>query len=194
MAVTSEHNFSISTGRNILGSALEKISFFAHKAGMKLAAAKGKVAIEAQSDDLDVIADKVLKLISAKSQVHISAPEEILLTAGNSYIRISASGIEQGSAGKWQVFAAAHNMSGPKTMPFLVPGWKSGDFSLGPRARVWDELGRPLNIGRNDGELAESDLQLFHKPKSRDEGSHKVIFDDESEHIFAQHDKIKLTD
>jgi hypothetical protein len=55
-------------------------------------------------------------------------------------------------------------------------------------------LGRSLNVGRNDGELAAADLRLFHKAGAQDDGSHKVGLDDDSEHIFARHDQIKLND
>jgi type VI secretion system secreted protein VgrG len=114
--VTTGRHFSVSAGRSFLASALDKVSIFAHKMGIRLFAGQGKVQIQAQSDDLEVIADQVLHLISAKKSVHLTAAEEIILNAGGSYIRVNAAGIEQGTNGRWLVHAASHSMSGPASM------------------------------------------------------------------------------
>jgi type VI secretion system secreted protein VgrG len=82
---------------------------------MKLFAGKGKVEIQAQSGDLDIIAEKVLQIISARESVRIFAPKEILLTAGGSYISIGENGIEEGTPKNWTVHAAQRKMSGPKS-------------------------------------------------------------------------------
>lgn len=50
-------------------SVAEKISLFAQNAGMKLFAAKGKVEIQAQGDNLEITAQKTLKLLSATEKI-----------------------------------------------------------------------------------------------------------------------------
>jgi type VI secretion system secreted protein VgrG len=112
---------SVSAGKSFLVSALDKVSIFAHKLGMRLFAGQGKVEIQAQSDDLDIIAEKVMQIISAKESVHIMASEKVLLTAGGSYISIDSSGIEEGTSGKWQVHAASRSMAGPASLTPPLP-------------------------------------------------------------------------
>ena len=52
-------------GQSLVASALHRIVLFARKAGLRLFAAKGKIEIQAQTDDIEIIAQKVLRVISA---------------------------------------------------------------------------------------------------------------------------------
>jgi uncharacterized protein (DUF2345 family) len=113
---------------------------------MRLMASKGMVEIEAQSNAMNVIAEQKLTMFSTQNSVHISAPQEILLTAGDSYIKINGSGIEQGTNGAWRCHAASHKMVGPKTMPYLNKEWQSGEVKQNARAIVRDELGRLIPL------------------------------------------------
>ena len=89
---------------------------------------KGKFEIQAQSDNIEIIADQVLKMISAKKSIEMAAAEEILLTAGGSYFRLSAAGIEQGTLAAYTVWSATQSFNGPKSMPYVLPHWQ-GDTS-----------------------------------------------------------------
>lgn len=171
VAISSERHTSISAGRSFLVSALEKVSLFAHKMGMRLMAAHGKVEIEAQSDAMNIIADKDIQMFSANGKVHISSPSEILLTAGGSYIKIGADGIEQGTTQKWRVKASDHAFEGPNSMDWLSKSWKDGEVPMNVRVAVRDELGRYLDLNRyakkgteaiQEG-ATEHKLVLFHE-------------------------------
>ncbi|WP_347467757.1 type VI secretion system Vgr family protein [Burkholderia stagnalis] len=120
--VVSGESTHLAVGKSLVASVTEKISLFVKSAGMKLFSAKGKVEIQAQSDDMELIADQVLKLISAKKRIEITAAEEILLQARGSYIRINGAGIEHGTPAKWVAHAASHAMPGPKSLPVSIPG------------------------------------------------------------------------
>ena len=56
-ALTSGGHTSVASGASFLTTALEKISLFAHRAGMKFFAAQGKMEIQAQSDSIEMVAD-----------------------------------------------------------------------------------------------------------------------------------------
>lgn len=86
--------------------------------------------IQAQSDDMDIIADKVLKLISAKASIQLTAAKEITLLADGSYIRINGNGIEQGTKGKWTVYANTRKMLGGKDMQPLKQNCRQAPHSL----------------------------------------------------------------
>ncbi|WP_396332225.1 type VI secretion system Vgr family protein [Burkholderia anthina] len=121
--VVSGESTHLAAGKSLVASVAEKISLFVKNAGMKLFAAKGKVEIQAQSDNVEIIADQVLKLISAKQRIEITAAEEIVLNARGSYIRISGAGIEQGTPAQWTAYAGNHALPGPKSLPVVVPGF-----------------------------------------------------------------------
>jgi uncharacterized protein (DUF2345 family) len=161
----------VSAGRSFLVSALDRVSLFAHKMGLRLMAGQGKVEIQAQSDDLEIIAEKVASLISSSGEVRFSSPREILLSAGGSYIRISAEGVEKGTTKQWKVHSASQTLSGPRSEPWLTRDWKDGEAPQDLRPVVRDELGRYLNLERYAKQgtadipaaSAEHTLILFHE-------------------------------
>ncbi|WP_322403942.1 type VI secretion system Vgr family protein [Massilia luteola] len=116
VAATAGGHIALAAGKSLFASVAEKISLFVSKAGMKLFAARGKVEIQAQSDNIEVIAEQVLKLISTKANIEITAAREIVLNAGGSYLRINAQGIEHGTDGTWIAHAGAHKLEGPKNL------------------------------------------------------------------------------
>jgi len=117
VSATAGGNADISVMKKFTVAAGEAISLFAQKLGMKLFAAKGKIEIQAQSDDMTLTADKNVMMTSANGRLDISAKEEIILKAGGSYIRITPLGIEEGTLGdrKWK--AASHRREGPASLP-----------------------------------------------------------------------------
>ena len=119
--VTAGGNADISVMKRFTVAAGEAISLIAHKLGMKLFAAKGKVEIQAQSDEMHLISGKNTLITSANGKVEINAKEEILLKCGGSYIRINASGIEDGTPGASVVKAGSHGRPGPASLPQTLP-------------------------------------------------------------------------
>jgi type VI secretion system secreted protein VgrG len=88
LALTSGENLSIVTGKGLFASVSDTLRLFAHKAGIKLIAAAGKVCVNAQSDDIEVIAGKVLKLISESDWIDIRGKKGIRLHGANSMLEI----------------------------------------------------------------------------------------------------------
>ena len=121
VTVSAGGEISIATGKSLVASITEKISLFAYNAGIKLFAAKGKVEIQAQGDDLDLIAEKVVRLLSTTSRIDIHAKEEVMISAGGSFIKINARGITNGTSGSWTAQASMHSMPGPTTSPYVMP-------------------------------------------------------------------------
>jgi type VI secretion system secreted protein VgrG len=199
LALTSERQVSIASNRGFFVTALKKVSLLAYKMGLKLMAGAGKVEIQAQSDDLEVIADRVLKIVSAKDTIELSSPTEILLTANGSYLKIDSSGIESGTNGKFIAKASAHNFLGSKSLEPLAADWPKADLGLSPRVSLRDELGRPLELSRYaqdgsadlDGRAAEHELKLFHAQSLEDEVIEQLI--DNSREVLVAGNKIKLT-
>jgi type VI secretion system secreted protein VgrG len=66
----------------------EKISLFAQKLGIKIFAAKGPVAIQAQKDAMSLIADQDLSVSSVNGTVRITAKNELVLECGGAFIQL----------------------------------------------------------------------------------------------------------
>lgn len=121
LTLSSGADTTIAVGKSLIASVKEKISLFAYNAGIKLMAAKGKVEIQAQSGDLDVIAEKVLRLISTTDRIEIWAKKEIVIGADGSAIVINGSGITDMTSGKRISHNADFSLPGAKTMDFALP-------------------------------------------------------------------------
>ncbi|NVM75488.1 type VI secretion system secreted protein VgrG [Duganella sp. SG902] len=121
VTLSSGQDTNLAVGKSLLASIGEKISLFAYNAGIKLFAAKGKVEVQAQSDDLDLIAEKVVRLLSTTASIDIHAKEEITLSAGGSFIKINGSGITNGTSGTWTAQASMHSMPGPARQQYVMP-------------------------------------------------------------------------
>ena len=99
----------------------EKISLFAYNSGIKFFAAKGKVEVQAQADNVEITAQKVLKLLSATSNIEIAAKRDIVLSSGNAYIRIADGNIQIHAPGSIDIKGSEHVFAGPTSKPYPLP-------------------------------------------------------------------------
>jgi type VI secretion system secreted protein VgrG len=87
-AMTTGRSLSIAAGDGFFASIRETFRVFVQKAGMKLVAAAGKVTIQANSDDVEIIAQKVLTLISESDWVNIRGRKGVRLHGAESMLEI----------------------------------------------------------------------------------------------------------
>jgi len=88
-ALSTGRSLSIATGESVFASIRETLRLFVHKAGMKLIAAAGKISVQAQSDDIEIIANKVLNLISQSDWIDLKGKKGIRLHGGESMVEVS---------------------------------------------------------------------------------------------------------
>ncbi|WP_176051067.1 type VI secretion system Vgr family protein [Burkholderia sp. BCC1644] len=119
--VASGQSVHVAAGKSLIGSIGQKLSLFVQNAGMKLFAGKGKVEIQAQSDNIEVTAQKAVKVVSATDRIEIAADQGILLTSGGGYIRIQGGNIEIHTPGAVDVKGASHTFAGPASMGYPLP-------------------------------------------------------------------------
>ena len=87
-AITSGKSLSIASVDGLFASIGKTFRLFVHKAGMKLIAAGGKVSIQAHTDDVEVIANKVLALLSESDWVDIKGKKGVRLHGANHMLEI----------------------------------------------------------------------------------------------------------
>ncbi|MFV5362828.1 type VI secretion system Vgr family protein [Acinetobacter oleivorans] len=122
---TAGDSINLSTQKNLIAHAQNKISLFAAQEGARLYAGKGKVEIQAQGDGADLIARKAVQIISAEDKIEATAAKEIVLTAGGSQVKITGSGIFMTTGGKFEVKAGQHLFSGGQTVTTDLPNLPS---------------------------------------------------------------------
>ncbi|MFM0295025.1 type VI secretion system Vgr family protein [Paraburkholderia sp. RL17-383-BIF-A] len=122
--LVSEQSTHVATGKSLVASVTEKLSLFAQNARMKFFAAKGKVEVQAHADNIEMTAQKTLKLISATDAIQAAAKQEILVTSSGAYIRIKDGNIEIHAPGKIDIKGAQHSFSGPTRMDVNSPTFR----------------------------------------------------------------------
>ncbi|MBK3779998.1 type VI secretion system tip protein VgrG [Paraburkholderia aspalathi] len=126
--LVSGQSTHIATGKSLIASVAQSISLFVQNAGMKLFAARGKVEIQAQSDNLELTAQKTVKLLSATEKVEVAASQGVLLTSGGAYIRIANGNIEIHAPGMIDIKGAQHSFNGPTQGTYDLPALPKGDL------------------------------------------------------------------
>lgn len=105
-------SINLSTQRNLVAHVSGKVSLFAAQNGIKQVAAKGKFDMHAQGDGMDLLAKQGIKIISTEDRIEFTSPNEIVITAGGSQIKINSSGIFPVTGGKFEVKAGQHLFMG----------------------------------------------------------------------------------
>ncbi|TKC89205.1 type VI secretion system tip protein VgrG [Trinickia terrae] len=162
--LVSGQSTHLAAGKSLIASVGDKISLFVQNAGMKLFAAKGKVEVTAQSDNLEVTAQKTIKLLSATDNIEAAADQGILLTSGGAYIRISGGNIEIHAPGNIDIKGAQHSFAGPASQGYPLPAarpdqpgqldllhqYANGEAVKGGKFSVLDANGGVLRQGALD--------------------------------------------
>lgn len=130
----SQRDTNQTTGRRWVHNVGESISLFVSgvaagtsgkiKETLKLIAAKGKVQIQAQSGEMELTADKDLKLASVTQDITAAAKDGIVATSGGGYARIKGGNIDIHCPGTLEIRAANIVLSGPDGMnmpPLVLP-------------------------------------------------------------------------
>ncbi|KDB10172.1 Rhs element Vgr protein [Burkholderia sp. lig30] len=128
LIATAGGNADIGVIKRFTVAAGEAISLFAQKLGMKLFAAKGKVEIHAQTDEMALAAMKDITIASSEGRLVLSAAKEIWIGAGGSYIKINANRIENGTPGDILEKCASWDKPGASSMRIPSPSLHAGDL------------------------------------------------------------------
>ncbi|ALU90577.1 VGR-related protein [Herbaspirillum rubrisubalbicans M1] len=120
-ALTAGSHVSVAAGKSFFASAAEKLSLLAYRLGAKLIAASGRVEIQAQNDGMELLAQKVVDIISTRDWINLKAKKGIRLNGGGSELVI-AEGITGFTQGAHHIHAADHQTLGPQAKPVEFPG------------------------------------------------------------------------
>jgi type VI secretion system secreted protein VgrG len=80
----------------------------------------GKIRVEAEGDELQLLGQKNVTLQSHEDWVNITGKKGVLINGGGSYLKFWPGGIEEGTKEGWTIHAKTHDFVPPKSLP--VPG------------------------------------------------------------------------
>ncbi|TAL94415.1 MAG: type VI secretion system tip protein VgrG [Paraburkholderia sp.] len=129
LALTTGGNVGVATGKSFLASVRNSFSVFVHKLGIKLIAASGKVRVEAQSDNVEIVAQKVLELMSTTDWINIKAKKGVTINGGGTALVINPDGVTCFTDGKVQFHCASLGEEAPQARPLDFPSFPSGKMN-----------------------------------------------------------------
>lgn len=162
IAQTTPESLQHSAGKNLLATAGQDASFsvfrqfsiavgqmfsvFAHKMGIKLIAAAGKIQIQAQKDQMELTSFADMQLTSSNGRIVLNAKQELLLMCGGAGIRIKDGVIEE--LGPTRIVQKTPNLiyQGGESISQAMPSFNEGTFGLKYRLH---RKGDPSHILKN---------------------------------------------
>jgi type VI secretion system secreted protein VgrG len=133
-------------------------TLFTHAGGLEAVAANGPLSLQAHTDQLELLADKEVTVVSVKSEIQINAKTQIVLKAGQTSITLDGANITFACPGTFSVKGSGHSLAGGANSPANLG--KLPDS----RAKLFDEQfivkneetgqplpNRPYRIKRADG-------------------------------------------
>lgn len=109
--VVSVGNTQLSVGKRLLARVSESISLFAHRLGIKLIAASGKLELQTHGDDIEVTSAKRI-MLTAADEIVLQAPKVRFVTQG-AQVDIGGGAITQQSSGAHTIKSSTFAHVGP---------------------------------------------------------------------------------
>ena len=153
IALTSGKDVSLAVGERLFASTRKGISLFTESKGIRAFAAKDKIEIQAQNGGIDAIARQKIQIISTEDKIEITSPEEIILTAGGSQLRINSRGVFVTTAGEFEAKAAEHKFEGGQRIQTEIPQL--------PLSNVLDSYSHRLDLSHLYGSHDFSKVKYF---------------------------------
>jgi type VI secretion system secreted protein VgrG len=122
LTLASAKSLFVDSAKTINLRSSQGVRAFANEGGVSVAAASGPVRVSAETDNIELVARRVLEIISNADWINIKAKHGVRINGGGSEIELSASGIRQYTSGPHHVHAADHQTFHGKEKPLQFAG------------------------------------------------------------------------
>lgn len=109
---TAQSDMHWTAGHTISAVAANAIGLFTHSGGIQAIAANGPVSLQAHTDQLEILADKAVTIISVNDVIEIKASQKIVLQAGQSSVTLEGGDITFACPGNFTVKGGQHIFDG----------------------------------------------------------------------------------
>lgn len=133
IAESSGASINLSAQKNIVAHAQDKVSLFAAQKGLSAYAAKGPIQIQAQTDWMEILSRKNIKIVSVEDKIEIVSPKEIIFNAGGTQLKVSEKGVFIETPRLFHVKAGQHKFESGAIVNYSIPNLPSmyyGNFNL----------------------------------------------------------------
>jgi type VI secretion system secreted protein VgrG len=115
----------------------EATSLYAHEGGIQAFAGNGPVSVQAHTDQLEILADKEVTVISVNDGIEVKASKKIVLQAGQASITLEGKDITFACPGTFSVKGSQHLFHEGNALAALLPGMptKLAKFPSSPQQK-----------------------------------------------------------
>jgi type VI secretion system secreted protein VgrG len=114
---TTQSDLQLTAAHTVSAAAGDAVNFFTYSGGIRAIAANGPVSLQAHTDQLEILADQSITVISVNENIAISAKQKIVLQAGNSSITLEGANITFTCPGKFTVRGSNHVIDSGARLP-----------------------------------------------------------------------------
>jgi type VI secretion system secreted protein VgrG len=105
---TTQSDLHMAAAHTASSVAANAANFFTHSGGIQAIAGNGPVSLEAHTDQLEILADQAITVISVNDSIEIKANQKIVLQGGQSSITLDGGNINFACPGKFTVKGGIH--------------------------------------------------------------------------------------
>lgn len=181
---TVQQDLHIASAHTVSTAAGNGASWFSHAGGIKSIAQGGTHTIQANTDQMEILADQSLTITSSNDEIHILAKDKIVLQAGQSSVTLEGGNITFACPGNFSVKGSGNAFMGPargelnlKELPTgqsEIKDWvgldyrdpETGDAIAGAGYEIHFAGGQVLS-GRLDGQGIAQHDNVDHKPVTK---------------------------
>ena len=108
MQWTTQSDLHLAAAHTVSSVAANAVNLFTHAGGIQAIAANGPVSLQAHTDQLEILADKAITIVSVNDSIAIKASQKITLQAGQSSITLEGENITFACPGNFTVRGGNH--------------------------------------------------------------------------------------
>lgn len=101
-------------------------SLYTHQGELQAIAANGPLSLRAHTDQLELLADQAVTIVSVNDEIRVTAKQRIEMVGGDSKVVLDGGNIEFATPGKFEVKAASHGWAGGASTSVTIPGLPIG--------------------------------------------------------------------
>jgi type VI secretion system secreted protein VgrG len=127
---TTQGDMHMAAAYTLSSVAANAAGYFSHAGGIQAIAANGPVSLQAHTDQLEILADKSIKVISVNDSIEIKANQKIVLQAGQSSITLEGGDITFACPGNFTVKGGQHVFEGGGSASAQLQALPNGQSKL----------------------------------------------------------------
>jgi type VI secretion system secreted protein VgrG len=123
---TTQADLHMAAAHTVSSVAGNAAGFFAHAGGIQAIAGNGPVSLQAHTDQLEILADGAVTVISVNDSIEIKAKDKIVLQAGQAAVTLQGGDITFACPGKFSVKGGQHLFEGGASKAAELPHLPGG--------------------------------------------------------------------